>query len=378
MDEKRKRTWLEIDLDAIEHNVREIRRVLPEGCRFLGVVKADAYGHGAVPVARRLERCGAAYLAVACLEEALALREAGITLPILILGATEAGDAAVMARQNITAALECEEKALAYAAALPQGLRLRVHVKLDTGMGRIGFAAGEESGWEAAARAVRLPQLEAEGCFTHFAVSDMPNGGDYTRRQYALFTRAAGEIECRSGVTFPLRHCCNSGAVLSYREYAGDMVRPGLLTYGCYPDKARGGLELRPAMSLRSRVAAVTHHKKGDAISYGGVWVAERDCTLAVLPIGYADGLHRCLSGKMEALLHGRRAPQVGRICMDVCMLDVTDIPGVQVGDVATVFGSDGEQVLPVEEVAAKAGTINYEICCAPSSRVPRVYKNAE
>ena len=138
MDEKRKRTWLEIDLDAIEHNVREIRRVLPEGCRFLGVVKADAYGHGAVPVARRLERCGAAYLAVACLEEALALREAGITLPILILGATEAGDAAVMARQNITAALECEEKALAYAAALPRGLRLRVHVKLDTGMGRIG------------------------------------------------------------------------------------------------------------------------------------------------------------------------------------------------------------------------------------------------
>ena len=359
MDEKRKRTWLEIDLDAIEHNVREIRRVLPEGCRFLGVVKADAYGHGAVPVARRLERCGAAYLAVACLEEALALREAGITLPILILGATEAGDAAVMARQNITAALECEEKALAYAAALPQGLRLRVHVKLDTGMGRIGFAAGEESGWEAAARAVRLPQLEAEGCFTHFAVSDMPDGGDYTRRQYALFTRAAGEIERRSGVTFALRHCCNSGAVLSYREYAGDMVRPGLLTYGCYPDKARGGLELRPAMSLRSRVAAVTHHKKGDAISY-------------------ADGLHRCLSGKMEALLHGRRAPQVGRICMDVCMLDVTDMPGVQVGDVATVFGSDGEQVLPVEEVAAKAGTINYEICCAPSSRVPRVYKNAE
>ena len=179
-------------------------------------------------------------------------------------------------------------------------------------------------------------------------------------------------------MTFALRHCCNSGAVLSYREYAGDMVRPGLLTYGCYPDKARGGLELRPAMSLRSRVAAVTHHKKGDAISYGGVWVAERDCTLAVLPIGYADGLHRCLSGKMEALLHGRRAPQVGRICMDVCMLDVTDMPGVQVGDVATVFGSDGEQVLPVEEVAAKAGTINYEICCAPSSRVPRVYKNAQ
>ena len=375
MEDKRARTWAEIDLDAIEHNVKAIRAALPEGTRFLGVVKADSYGHGSVRVAQRLESCGADYLAVACLDEALTLRHAGVTLPILILGATDAKFAPVMAVESITPEVECEEKGLALSAALREGQTLRVHIKLDTGMGRIGFPADDPAALEAAARVVQLPNLVAEGCFTHFAVSDVPGGEDYTRAQYARFSHGADEIERLSGKKFAIRHCANSGATLSYREYAENMVRPGLLTYGYYPDKVTGGIELHPAMTLRSRVAAVTHHKKGDAISYGGTWVAERDCTLAVLPIGYADGLHRCLSGKLEVLLHGQRVRQVGRICMDVCMLDVTDLENVQVGDVATVFGSDGENVLPIEEVAEKAGTISYEICCAVSPRVPRVYE---
>ena len=374
MEEKKSRTWAEINLDAIENNVNVIRRALPESTRFLGVVKADAYGHGAVPVARRLEECGAAYLAVACLDEALSLREAGITLPILILGATDAKFAPVMAENAITPAVECAEKGRALNAALREGQRLRIHIKLDTGMGRIGFIAGDDASLAEAAEVVRLPKLDAEGIFTHFAVSDMPGGEEYTRAQYEKFTHAADEIERMSGVRFALRHCGNSGCVVSYRQYAEDMVRPGLLTYGYFPGSETGGLALRPAMTLRSRVAAVTHHKKGDAISYGGLWVADRDCTLAVLPIGYADGLHRCLSGKLEVLLHAQRVKQVGRICMDVCMLDVTDLENVQPGDVATVFGSDGENVLPVEEIAEKAGTISYEICCALSPRVPRIY----
>jgi len=229
----------------------------------------------------------------------------------------------------------------------------------------------------AAAAVFALENLDVEGVFTHFAVSDEPAAGEeYTLGQFDLFTRRVREIEARSGKTFRLRHCANSGAVLHYRDrgFGLDMVRPGLLTYGVYPDENHGGLELWPVMSVRSRVAAVTHHKKGDTISYGRTWTAERDCTLAVLPMGYADGLHRTLSGKLEVLLHGRRAKQVGRICMDMCMVDVTDLPPVQVGDVATLFGTDGEASISVDEVAAKAGTISYEILCAMSPRVPRVY----
>ena len=179
-----------------------------------------------------------------------------------------------------------------------------------------------------------------------------------------------------TGRRFPLRHCANSGAVLSWRDKGAalDLVRPGLLTYGVYPDSERGGLSLTPVMALKSRVSAITHHKKGDSISYGRTWTAERDCTLAVLPVGYADGLQRCLSGKLEVLLRGKRVQQVGRICMDMCMLDVTDIPDAAVGDVVTVFGCGDDGAPTVAELAALAGTIPYELLCGVSLRVPRIY----
>ena len=215
-----------------------------------------------------------------------------------------------------------------------------------------------------------LPGLETEGVFTHFAVSDTPGGEEYTQRQFDLFLAAAKELERRSGRTIPLRHCANSGAVVNYPEMALDMVRPGLLLYGLYPGAERGGLDLIPAMQLKSRVCDLTHHHRGDTISYGRTFTCDRDLTLAVIPDGYADGLLRSLSGKMEVLLRGQRVRQVGRICMDMCMLDVTDIPDVRVGDVATIFGRD----ITASEQAEKAGTIPYELLCAMSQRVPRVY----
>lgn len=375
MDVQKTRTWAEISLGALRHNAAELRAALPESCRLLGVVKADAYGHGAPAVAETLRHAGFSYLAVACPEEALALRSAGETLPILILGAVDAAWAPELAERNITQAVECAEKGRALSEALRPGQRLKIHIKLDTGMGRLGFPAGEESALAGAAQVMTLPNLEPEGAFTHFAVSDTPEGEAYTREQLTRFLAAADELERRTGKRFALRHCANSGAVLSFRESGAalDMVRPGILTYGVYPDAEKGGLDLIPVMELKSRVAAVTHHKKGDTISYGRTWTAERDCTLAVLPVGYADGLQRCLSGKLEVLLHGRRAPQVGRICMDMCMVEVTDLPGVRPGDVATIFGRGTDGAPTVSELAALAGTIPYELLCGISLRVPRI-----
>ena len=369
------RTWAEISLEALRHNVRSIRATIPENCILLGVVKADAYGHGAPAVARTLREEGCGYLAVACVQEALALRRAGETLPILILGAVDAAFAPALAEENVTMAVECAEKGRQLSRALRDGQRLKIHIKLDTGMGRLGFPAGDKAALEGAAEVMRLPGLECEGVFTHFAVSDMPGGEDYTRRQFELFTAASAELERLSGRTFTLRHCANSGGVLSFRDKGMclDMVRPGLLTYGIYPEAWRGGIDLTPVMTLKSRVSAVTHHKKGDTISYGRTWTAERDCTLAVLPIGYADGLQRCLSGKLTVLLHGQRVCQVGRICMDMCMLDVTDIKDVKPGDVATVFGSGADGEPTAAELAELAGTIAYELLCGISLRVPRI-----
>ncbi len=370
MNEKTKRTWAEVSLSALERNVAAIRAVLPKETRFLGVVKADAYGHGAVEISRRLEKFGAAYLAVASVDEGLELRQAGISAPILILGATAGEYAPILAENELTQEVESLEKAKALSAALKPGQRLKIHLKLDTGMGRLGFRAADAVSLREAAEAAVQPGLVCEGCFTHFALSDMDGGEDYTRAQHELFVRGCDTVERLSGVQIAIRHCCNSGGVLSYREYAHDMVRPGLLTYGLYPDAERGGIELRGVMSLYSRISAVTHHRAGDAISYGGLWVAQRDTTLAVVPIGYADGLHRTLSGKLEMLIHGVRCRQVGRICMDMCMVDVTDVEGVEAGDVATVFSPEK----PIEELAAQAGTISYELLCAVSPRVPRVY----
>ncbi|NLH01858.1 MAG: alanine racemase [Clostridiales bacterium] len=376
MLKEKMRTWAEIKVWAIGYNYYSMRDKLPENCKFMGVVKADAYGHGAVKVAKFLEIMHCDYLAVACLNEAEELRNAGIKLPILILGATPAEFAGRLAELGITQTVADFETAVEYSQVLTKnGQKLKIHIKLETGMGRLGFNV-KNGDISKAAAAVKLPNLEAEGVYTHFAVSDEPSKEAYTQEQFKIFTEAAETIEKESGVKFAIKHCANSGAMINYPQMYLDMVRPGIALYGLYPGAEKGDISLTHVMELKSRIAAVTEHEAGDCISYGCTFKADRKMRVAVLPIGYADGLHRVLSGKIDVLIHGRRCRQIGRICMDMCMVDVTDVPDVKPGDVATIFGHDGNEIISANELAEKAGTISYEIVCAVSQRVPRVYVN--
>lgn len=372
MNELQKRTWAEIRLDHITHNMCAMREKLPEGCKFLGVVKANAYGHGAVQVARQLEKSGCDYLAVACLDEALELRQAGIGLPILILGYTDPAYAGELLSNDITQTVG----SFAMAKALSDnanGRAVRVHLKLETGMGRTGFRVNSRQEMDEALATLQLPGLVIEGVFTHFAVSD-EYGDPFTAVQFDSFMQAVEQLQAAWGQRFTIRHCANSGAVINYRQYCLDMVRPGIATYGHYPASEQGGIELRPAMELKTRVTQITQHEPGDTVSYGRTFTVQSPMRLAVLSIGYADGLRRNLSDNMEVLIRGQRARQVGRICMDMCMVDVTHIPDVQPGDVATVFGRDGDEFISVDEMADRVGTISYELLCAVSPRVPRIY----
>ena len=373
MKQTQTRTWTEIDLSNLEHNYRALRAMLPQGCRFLGVVKADAYGHGAVPVARRLETLGAEYLAVACLDEALELRQAGITTPILILGYTPVERADSLLDNGITQTVYDVNMARALSdAAAAAGKTLKIHVKADTGMSRLGWLCGEEdqsAAVEAIAQVCALPGLEAEGIYTHFANAD--GDEDYTMLQFTRFLDLLEALKDK-GITFAIRHCAASAAALKFPCTHLDMVRPGIALYGHYPDPSCEGLDgpgLRPVMTLKTRVASVKTVPAGTPVSYGCTHVLDRETRLAALTIGYADGLPRLCSDKLEVLIGGQRAPVVGRICMDMCMADVTGLD-VASGDEVEVFGEH----LPIEDVAALAGTIQYELLCAVSPRVHRAY----
>lgn len=366
MDTQKKRTWAEIRLGNLEHNVRNMQAQLPAGCRYLGVVKANAYGHGAVPVAQRLERMGVQNLAVACFDEAVQLRRAGVAAEILILGPSPAFLAKDLAELGNTAqAVGSLRLAQDLSRELSgTGLTLPIHIKLETGMGRTGFTDLDD-----AVRAMALPHLAPQGVFTHFCVSD-EYGNDFTATQFDRFTRGVAYLEETSGKKFQLRHCTNSGAMVNYPETYLDMVRPGIVQYGVYPAAEHGALELKPVMRLMTRVAELTDHLPGDTVSYGRTYTCETPKRFAVLPIGYADGLHRVLSNRLEVTVRGRKAKQCGRICMDMCMVDVTDIPGVQVGDEVEIFG-DAQSI---DVLAEQAGTISYELLSGITARVPRVY----
>ena len=373
MKQLERRTWTEIDLANLEHNYRTLRAMLPQSCRFLGVVKADAYGHGAVPVARRLEQLGAEYLAVACLDEAVELREAGIHTPILILGYTPADCAGMLLRYDLTQTVYDEDTAHALSqAAVAAGKRLCIHIKADTGMSRLGWLCGEGEqahAVEAITAVCALPGLDAEGIYTHFANAD----GDeaYTMLQFTRFLDLLDVLKER-GIAFRIRHCAASAAVLNYPCTYLDMVRPGIALYGHYPDPSCEGLDgpgLRPVMTLKTQVASVKQIPAGTPVSYGCTHVLERETNLAALPIGYADGLPRLCSDRLEVLIRGVRVPIVGRICMDMCMADVTGLD-IHPGDEVEIFGEH----LPIEETAALAGTVQYELLCAVSPRVHREY----
>ena len=374
-----KRTWAEVSLDNLEHNYRAIKNHIPEGCRFLGVMKADAYGHGAVPLSHALCELGAEYLAVSNLEEAIQLRRGGVRAPMLILGYTPASFADTMVFMDITQ----EVHSLEYAKELDTALAgtnyiLNVHLKLDTGMTRIGFFAYDhERTLPELLEVCGLPHLHVEGVFTHFCVADSkaPEDEAFTRTQYARFTAMLDALAAH-GIRPELRHCASSGATILYPELALDMVRPGIATYGHAPSEdAEGILDLRPLMTVRTTVAQLREIPAGTSISYGRTYTAERDMRVAVLPIGYADGLLRGLSGKVSFRIRGKMARSVGRICMDMCMVDVSEIPGIRVGDEAALFGYDTDgTLLPCERIAQQAGTISYEILCGISKRIPRIY----
>lgn len=375
MNDLQKRTWAEISLENLRGNYRAIRAALPEGCRFLGVVKADAYGHGALIVSKLLEEEGADYLAVSCLDEALELRRGGVSMPILILGHTPHEYTGVLIENNITQTVTCLAKALEYSAdAVRLGKPLKIHIKLDTGMSRLGFlcsGAHFDEGVDNIIESCRLPGLEHEGIFTHFAVSDEP-GEDceaYTREQFRLFMDVIAELERRGGIRFEIRHCANSGAVASNPEMALDMVRPGLLLYG-YGDTS-GRLGLKPCMRLVTTVSTIKFYEPGTSVSYGRRFVTARRTRMGVLAIGYADGLPRLISNKCSFYTGGGYAPQRGSICMDMCMCDLTELPNVDVGSEVEIFGEHNSII----KLSDAAQTIPYELLCAVSKRVPRVYR---
>ena len=378
-DRRTVRTWAEIDLDALAHNYRLLRGLAPQA-KFLGLVKANAYGHGAVPVAKKLEALGADMLAVACLDEAIELRQAGIVIPILCLGQTPPELVPELLEYDITQTVgDLETGAALSAAAVAAGKTLTIHVKVDTGMGRLGFVYYEDDDEAALERAGKeieslcaLPGLEPEGIFTHFANADGSEA--YTKNQCARIYDVFGELWERGLHQFKIYHCAASAAVLNYSwtKVYMNMIRPGIALYGYVPDPSVKDPGLKPVMTVKSRIAAVRDLPAGAKISYGCTATLERDSQIAVLTMGYGDGYPRVLSNQMDMLIRGIPCPIVGRICMDMCMVDVTGLEDVQPGEAAVVYGPKLTQ-----RAAQLAGTIPYELLCQLTPRIPRLYFEA-
>lgn len=365
-------TRAEIDLDALEHNYRTLCARLKPGCRAMAMVKADAYGHGAIEVARCLEGCGVSYFGVANIFEALSLREAGIRTPILILGHTPAELTEKLIEYDITQNVTGADVAGAYgAAATALGRTLRVHIKLDTGMSRYGIVCRgrtEEAANEALA-VCETPGLSVEGVLTHFACSDEEDG-TATEAQLADFT-AVLDLIGRKYKKDLLKHCANSAAVLQYRHTQFDMVRLGIALYGLEPAPGLSGGTLRPVMTMKCPVTLVKTVPAGTSVSYGMRFTTQRETRIATVPLGYGDGYLRAYAGACMTV-RGKSAPVIGRICMDICMLDVTDIPDVREGDEVTVFGAPPHTT--AEDLAKIAGTISYEVVTGISKRVLRLF----
>ena len=370
-----RRVYARIDLDAMGHNLDLIRAKIPTGNRLMMVIKADAYGHGALAIARAFEHCADAF-AVAEMNEALELRAGGIRLPILILGYTSPHCFRDALTHDITLTMfqyDAIEKLSALAVSM--GKRAKVHFAVDTGMSRIGWQVCETDADEAA-RAARLPGITAEGIFTHFAAADGTDKAP-SAEQRAEFERFLSMLAAR-GVLIPIRHIDNSAGILNFdRHY--DMVRAGIILYGLYPsdevhDELGERFKLHPVMSLMTHISHIKELETGQGISYGFTYVTDRKIRVATLPVGYADGYPRALSGSAEVLIHGKRCPILGRICMDQMMVDVSDVPEARIEDTVVLVGRDGNEEISVEELADAAYSFNYEFVCGVARRVPRVY----
>ncbi len=364
--------WIEINLSALADNLHNLKSVLSPHQQIIAVIKANAYGHGALPVARVALEAGASRLAVAIVEEAVELREDGCRAPIMVLGATPREAAPLLVEQEIEAPLTDLAGAEALAAAGQHlGRPAKVHIKVDTGMHRLGVRAEEIAPFCEHLR--DLPGLEIVGIFTHFSSSQIDP--EFTMRQLTLFKQAVAEAERILGYRIPLRHVCNSGATVRYPEAWMDAVRPGALLYGIPRD--RGGLympEMRPVLALKAKLAVIKPLYRGESVGYDRTWVAPHDTRIGLLPLGYADGWDRLLSNRASVLVHGKRCRVVGRICMDATIIDLTGAPSAQVGDTAVLIGEQEGQRIEVHEIAALCNTVVQETVSRFSGRLPRVY----
>src|SRR5829696_375797 len=366
-------TWAEIDLDALAWNFRAVRKHVGPGVRVMGVVKADAYGHGAAECARRLEAEGADWFGVATPEEGLSLRRAGLTRPVLSFGGCWEGQAETCVAEGIVPVVYRLDMAEGFdAAARAAGVVADVHVKIDTGMGRLGVRFDEAA--EFAERLRQFRHIRVDGLMTHFAAADEPRRDCFTTEQLGRFRAAVAAFRSR-GFNPAYEHVANSAAALAHPETRGNLVRPGGVLYGLWRDvlpPLADAPGLRPVMSLRTHVTLLKQVHAGETLGYGCTYEAAREMTVATVPAGYADGYARALSNRGRVIIKGLYAPVVGRVSMDLTLVDVTGIEGVRVGERVTMLGADGALLLPAEDLAQTAGTLSYEITCGVSARVPR------
>ena len=394
-----RRTWVKINLDAIAENVRIINKILDGKSKLMAIVKADAYGHGATFVARELADCGVDFFGVSSIDEAMQLRENGITQNILILGYTNPVEENIkkLIKYNIIQTVFDFDYVKTISEIVGRGdpdapqnkNKIKIHIKIDTGMNRIGFRyTGKNKDKDIIEKIKEIKNLDniiAEGIFTHFAVADEKKL-DFTREQFELFRELLDSLE-KENIFFDIKHAANSGATLNFKDMHLDYVRCGLILYGLYPSKSTAAfsesedIKLIPAMQLKTIISQIHTVRQGETVSYGRTYKSGKDILCATLPIGYADGFSRLLSNSASVLVNGKQVPVIGRVCMDQSMIDVTNCGNVKVGDTVTVFGYDeknGEHIA-VEHVADMMETINYEVVCLIGKRVPRIfYKNGE
>jgi len=379
-------TWAEVDLKAYAHNIKELKRITRPPAHLMAVVKANGYGHGAIEVACEALQNGAELLGVARINEAIELRQAGLDAPILIFGYSPPNLAATLIDYELTQTVYSLSTANALSEQANQkGKKLKIHIKTDSGMGRLGFLLGtaaagnsEDIPVQNPVREIkaltRLPGLEVEGIFTHFATADSADKS-YANRQLERFMDFINRLRTE-GLELPVKHTANSGALIDMPHSHLDMVRPGIATYGLHPSDEvnKSNLDLKPVMTLKSSIIHLKKVPAGFNISYGITFQTKKPTTIATVPVGYADGFNRLLSSRGHMLVHGKRAPIVGRVCMDLTMLDVGGISGVEIEDEVVVFGQQGKKAITADEIASSINTINYEIVSTITGRVPRVY----
>ncbi len=365
-----RKTCAEINLDNLRHNLSQFRKHVGDK-RIMAVVKADGYGHGAVEIAQEALNQGANCLAVAVMEEGIELRKADLAAPILILGYTPPDHMETCLKYGITPTIFTEESAQALSnAAVRLGKRAFFHIKVDTGMGRLGIMPQQVTDFVKLVD--RFPALKLEGIFTHFSVADEDH--DYTNQQLKQFNQALTKLE-KEGIHVPIKHAANSAGTIGFPESHLDMVRIGLSLYGLYPEPGMEKfISLKPVMSIKTRISHLKTVPAGTSIGYGRSYITDRETVVGTLPIGYADGYFRLLSNQGQVLLHGQRVPIIGSVCMDQCMIDVSKVPEATIGDDVMMMGEQGEERVTADEIADKVGTISHEVVCSADKRVPRIY----